>query len=383
MKLPGCGQNSICSCLLRLHPQNALWHSNLIRIIPAEEGMNKYISTLLTIISFLTVSFPAIAAGSKEVSSERAKTVVVYTYDSFAGEWGPGPELSKKFEAATGLKLSFVNCGDGAQILSKAMLEKKDPQADVLVGLDNNLADKVRRAHILESYKPHDADKLIPAALHTALGSDWILTPYDYSQFALIYDTKSDIPAPRSLEDLTKPEYRQKLILMDPRTSTPGLGFVAWTLAVFGTSCADYWKALKPSILTMAPGWSAGYGLFTKGEAPLVISYTTSPAYHVEYDKTDRYQALIFSEGHTEQVEGAGIVKGARNEKGARVFMDYFIGDEAQNILPLTQWMYPVNRNIELPDCYKKAAPQPEKTLTADAAKVEAEVPVIMNILGK
>ncbi len=340
------------------------------------------ITVFILLLSF--ISFPAAAGGSKDngKTAERSREVVVYTYDSFAGEWGPGPELTKKFEIASGYKLTLINCGDGAQILSKAVLEKSDPQADVLIGLDNNLAAKTEKAAVLVPYKPAGADAAIPPELEKALGGTWLLTPYDYSEFALIYDTQSLTPAPKSLEDLTKPEYARKLILMDPRTSTPGLGFAAWTVAVFGSNYPDFWKRLKPSILTMAPGWSAGYGLFTKGEAPLVISYTTSPAYHVEYDKTDRYQALIFTEGHTEQVEGAGIIKNAKNPKGARVFMDYFISNDAQNILPLTQWMYPANKNISLPECYKKAAPHAEKLLRPDSKAVDAAVPIIMDALG-
>ena len=99
---------------------------------------------------------------------------------------------------------------------------------------------------------------------------------------------------------ITKSEYAKKLILMDPRTSTPGLGFAAWTIAVFGSDYESYWQKLKPAVLTMASGWSSGYGLFTKGEAPLVVSYVTSPAYHIYADKTNRYRALVFSEGHVE-----------------------------------------------------------------------------------
>jgi thiamine transport system substrate-binding protein len=329
---------------------------------------------------FLSITSLSFASGRK---AERSREVVVYTYDSFMGEWGPGPQIAKDFETETGLKVTYVNCGDGAQILSKAVLEKNAPQSDVLVGLDNNLVNKARTEKVLVSYKPKDADKLIPAELHNALGTDWELTPYDYSQFAIIYDTKSGIPAPESLEDLTNPVYAKKLILMDPRTSTPGLGFAAWTVAVFGDKYADYWKQLKPSILTMSPGWSAGYGLFTKGEAPLVISYMTSPAYHVYADKTDRYKALVFKEGHVQQVEGAGITNGAQNKKGAQAFIDYLINDAAQNTIPLTQWMNPADKNVTLPDCYKEVVPTDAKTLSYDEDKVSTAVTNIMNILSE
>ncbi|MGI5173165.1 thiamine ABC transporter substrate-binding protein [Treponema sp. OMZ 840] len=333
-------------------------------------------------ILFLLITFIAVlpAKGKTDVSDARAKEVVVYAYDSFTADWGPGPELVKLFEAETGYKCTLISAGDAVQVLTRAALEKKAPQADVLLGIDNNQVETVKNADVLKAYKPAHADRLIPAGL--ILDSEWKLTPYDWSYFALIYDTQSGTPAPESLSDLTKSIYAKKLILMDPRTSTPGLGFAAWTRAVFGDTYLEYWKALKPSILTMAPGWDAGYGLFTAGEAPLVISYTTSPAYHAEYDKTDRYKALIFDEGHIMQIEGAGLVKGAPNEKGGKAFLDFLIGEKAQSVLPLTQWMYPVNGGIALPDSYK-AAPKAQKTLTLKNAETEKAAREITSLLAK
>ena len=313
--------------------------------------------------------------------NKRANEVIVYSYDSFVSEWGPGEQIKTLFEEKTGLTLTFVDCGDAVQVLSKAILEKKNVQADVILGIDNNIAQKAINEGILVSYKPKDADKIINTELKNLLCNDWSLTPYDYSHFALIYDTQASVPCPKSLDDLLKPEYAKKIILMDPRTSTPGLGFVAWTVAVYGDDVENYWKALKPNILTMTPGWSSGYGMFKRGEAPLVISYTTSPASHVEYDNTDRYIAAIFEGGHTMQVEGAGILKNAPNEKGAQKFIDFLISDEAQSTLPLTQWMNPINPNAELPESYKIAAPIPEKTLSAEPAQVERAVEKIMQVL--
>ncbi len=357
--------------------------------MPAEEDMHK--SSLFKFISFSIVSLmvlsSAYAAPKKSKKSAKAdartKEVVVYTYDSFISEWGPGPEIQKLFEAKTGYKLTWVDCGDGVQVLSRAVLEKNNVQADVILGLDNNISDKAIAADILSAYKPANADKLIDKTVSDQLGKDWLLTPFDYSHFAMIFDTRSGLPQPTSLDDLLNPVFQKKIILMDPRTSTPGLGFVAWTVAVYGDKVGDYWKALKPNILTMAPGWSAGYGLFKKGEAPLVISYTTSPASHVEYDNIDYFVAPVFEQGHSIQVEGAGILKNAPNRKGAEAFLDFLISDEAQNTIPLTQWMNPANKNVELPESYKVAAPIPAKTLTADPAVTDKAVEEIMAILGK
>ena len=332
---------------------------------------------IFTALFLLTLSF--MSCSKKE---ETSKELVVYTYDSFISEWGPGPEIAKRFEDKTGVSVTWVNCGDGAQILSKALSEKNKPQSDVLLGLDNNLSYKAREAGLLVPYKPEGRENLV-SGLEEAFGGDWILTPFDYSHFAMIYDTEASLKAPESLSDLINKDYEGKVILMDPRTSTPGLGFAAWTVAVFGDNYKNYWKDLKKSILTMSPGWSSGYGLFTKGEAPLCSSYTTSPAYHVEYGEGDRFQAIVFAEGHVQQVEGVGITKGTKNEKTAKAFIDFLISEEAQNVIPLTQWMFPANKEVVLPESYKKAAPVPEKTLSYDVTKLDEAVSEIMKIISE
>lgn len=346
--------------------------------------MNKKALTVWKLVIACAAAMPAFAFGTKD-SAERSKQVIVYAYDSFAGEWGASEQIEQLFEAQTGYDLVIVNCGSAMETLSRAVLEKNSVQADVIIGIDNNMASLARKEGILAEYKPKNTSQLVEG-LHSALGTDWKLTPYDYSHFALIYDTKSSVPAPASLFDLTKSIYKNKIILMDPRTSSTGLGFVAWTVSVFGYGTpefTEFWKALAPNILSMAPSWSTGWGMFTKGEAPLVISYTTSPASEVEYNNNNRYKSLLFSQGHVMQVEGMGMLKGAPNADGAKAFIDFFISTQAQELLPLTQWMYPANKNAELPQSYRTAAPVPAKTLATDTDATSKAVDDVMRILSK
>ena len=330
--------------------------------------------TKSVLVSILLTLLVCSLFGCKKTDDQRSKQVIIYAYDSFSGEWGPGPEIARLFKEKTGMEVIFADCEAGGQVLSKAILEKKDPYADVVIGIDNNLWKQAYDEGILDSFVPSNANE-VKAELWAKLNplenivtdadvksSKATLTPFDFSPFAFIFNTKSGIEAPKCLEDLTKDIYAKKIILMDPRTSTPGLGFETWVKTVYGDRADDYMKRLEPSILTMTPGWSAGYGMFTDGEAPLVISYTTSPAYHIEYGEGDQFQALIFDDGHIMQVEGAGIVKGAKNKKGAQAFIEFLISPEAQNVIPLTQWMFPVNSTIALPKSYDYA-PVPENIL--------------------
>jgi thiamine transport system substrate-binding protein len=322
------------------------------------------------VLAALLLSTIAVAAQEKKV--------VVYTYDSFVSEWGAGPKIAVLFEKATGIKVEFVSKGDGGQLLSTLLLEKGRSEADVALGLDNFLAEKALAAGLFRPYEPKGY-AAIPADLRVDPRSR--LVPYDYGWFAIMWDSAKLKEAPKSLEDLTKPAFAKKLILLDPRTSTPGLGFLAWTKAAYGSAWKDYWKRLRPSVLLLAPGWDQGYGFFTSGEAPLVVSYSTSAAYHLEYEKTERYKALSFSDGAARQVEVAGVLAGAKRAEYAERFMDFLISEECQRELPLTQWMYPVNPSVKLPDSFR-ASPRPAKTLSADSAGLSADALEAVEILG-
>jgi len=265
------------------------------------------------------------------------------------------------------LKVQVISAGDAGQVLNRAILEKNSPRADIVLGIDNNLLAKAINAGILEPYKSKNIN-LIPDEL--IFDKTYHVTPFDHGYFAIVYDSRKLDNIPGNFEELTKPQYKNMLILQDPRTSSPGLGFLLWTVAVYGEKYVDYWKRLKPNILTITEGWDTAYGLFTSGEAPMVLSYTTSPAYHVEYENTTRYRAVIFEEGNYLQIEGMGIIKGAKNRLNARKFIDFMLTEDFQKEIPLTNWMYPVNPNVELPDSFRYA-PRPEKSLSLDTYTIQ------------
>ncbi|MGC9313871.1 MAG: thiamine ABC transporter substrate-binding protein [Sediminispirochaetaceae bacterium] len=298
-------------------------------------------------------------------SAEPAK-VVVYAYDSFVSEWGPGPVVAEAFEAEYGIPVELVSAGDGAQVLQKAVLEKGNPRADVLVGIDNNLLSTAIRQDVLEPYRSLESGKIDPDLI---FDEEFYVTPYDYGYFSIIYDTEKIDEPPRTMQELTDPRFKDQLILMDPRTSTPGLGFLMWSVHRYGEDFTCYWENLESSILTITEGWDSGYGLFTSGEAPMVLSYTTSPAYHVEYEDSTRYQAAVFEDGHYMQIEGMGVVKGAPHPDAARKFIDFALSDSFQSVIPLTNWMYPVVPGTELPASFEYA-PEPEKSFYFPSAEV-------------
>jgi len=305
------------------------------------------------IILFLLAAIVVLASCQKgraqNAQSNQGQNLVIWTYDSFTSDWGPGPDVSRIFEEKTGIKITWVSHGDAGSVVSRLLMEGEKAKADIILGLDQNLADRVTESNLLEPYKPAGAENILPELI---LDSDFRLIPMDYSFFAIVYDSEVVTNPPASLNDLTNPRFAKSLILIDPRTSSPGLGFFGWVKEVYKNDWQDYWRRFQPSILTITEGWSSAYGLFTRGEAPMVLSYTTSPGYHLEYEETERYKAAIFSDGHSMQIEAAALLKNADNKKNAKIFLDFVISPDFQNIIPLTNWMFPVI-DIPLPESFR------------------------------
>jgi thiamine transport system substrate-binding protein len=295
------------------------------------------------------------------------ETLTVYTYDSFVSEWGPGAKVKEAFEKTCGCTLEWVGLGDGVALLNRLKLEGANSKADLVLGLDTSLTAEAAATGL---FQQHGLDKSL-ARLPAAWADDYFM-PYDYAPFAVIYDTEKMKQPPKSLDELVNGDPAQKIILQDPRASTPGLGFLLWMKSVYGDKAGEAWAKLKPRILTVAPGWSEAYGLFTKGEAPMVLSYTTSPAYHMIAENTARYQAASFSEGHYAQIEVAGITAASKQPELARKFLAFMMSPAFQDLIPTTNWMLPAGETKEpLPEAFGKLV-QPTRLLQFTPEEVAA-----------
>ncbi|AMG99302.1 thiamine ABC transporter substrate binding subunit [Serratia liquefaciens] len=264
-------------------------------------------------------------------------TLTVYTYDSFAADWGPGPAVKKAFEAQCECDLKFVALEDGVSLLNRLRMEGKNSAADVVLGLDNNLLQAAQQTGL---FAPSDVDS---SKLNVPGGwQDKTFVPYDYGYFAFVYNKEKLKNPPKSLHELVDSSQNWKVIYEDPRTSTPGLGLLLWMQKVYGDQAPAAWQKLAKKTVTVTKGWSEAYGLFLKGEGDLVLSYTTSPAYHLIEEKKDSYAAANFSEGHYLQVEVAGKLKASKQPELAERFMQFMVSPAFQNAIPTGNWMYPV-----------------------------------------
>ncbi|HEU4985956.1 MAG TPA: thiamine ABC transporter substrate binding subunit [Rhizobiaceae bacterium] len=285
-------------------------------------------------LKYLFLALPFVLVVLAPAAAQEKLTV--YTYESFTAEWGPGPIVEKDFEAECGCDLEFVSVADGVALLNRLKLEGENTEADIVLGLDTNLTHEAEQTGL---FLPHGIDTSrvkVPGGFE-----DDTFIPYDYGYFAFIYDTKALDNPPKSLKALVEESSDLKIAIQDPRTSTPGLGLVLWMKTVFGDETADAWAKLKDKVLTVTPGWSESYGLFTSGEVPMVLSYTTSPAYHRIAEGNDRYKAAAFEEGHYLQVEVAARTVKAADSQLAGEFLSFMTGPGFQDAIPETNWMFP------------------------------------------
>lgn len=293
--------------------------------------------------------------------------LTIYTYDAFAADWGPGPQLKEGFEATCGCTLNWVVAEDSIGALRRVQLEGDSTPADLIVGLDTAIAGEARATGLFADHGLSFTDLVLPGEW-----SDAQFVPVDYSHFAFVYDTDTMATPPASFEELIALPDEVKIVIQDPRSSTPGLGLVLWIKAAYGDRAPEIWAGLKPHILTITRGWSEAYSLFLDGEADMALSYTTSPAYHILEEDDQTIHAAIFSEGHFPQIEVAGILKSSAHQELAADFLTYLTGPEAQHIVAMTNWMFPIVDLGDALDPAFAALPQPETTLTIPDDEITA-----------
>ncbi len=294
-------------------------------------------------------------------AAANGRTLVVYTYDSFTSDWGPGPKVVEAFQKKCDCTLELVGLEDGVSLLNRLKLEGANSRADVVLGFDTNLTAEARATGLFESPRLKFLNSSLPD-----VWQDKLFLPYDYGYFAFVYNKEKLSRVPGSLKELVEDENGPSILIQDPRTSTPGLGLLLWMRSVYGDDAAKAWAKLAPRIVTVSKGWSEAYGLFLEGEADMVLSYTTSPAYHLIAESDDRFAAAGFSEGHYQQVEVAGLLKSSKNKELGRRFLSFMMSEDFQSIIPTTNWMYPaaLPKN-KLPEGFSSLH-QPETVLLFD-----------------
>ena len=296
--------------------------------------------TLLIFFTTLFISF-----------SIYAEKLTIYTYDSFVSEWGPGPIIEKIFEEKHNADVEFVAVDSAATLLNKVILEGDTSKADIVLGLDMNLFDLAEQSGLFTTHNINDINNLINLPLKWESNK---FVPYNYGYFSFVYNEANLETPPKSMDELIN-STNARIVIQDPRTSTPGLGLLTWMKALYGDKAGDEWKKLNKKIISVTKGWTdAYYNFFMSGEADMVLSYTTSPAAHIMFEERYDILATTFEEGNYITIEFAGILNNSQNKDLANKFLNFMLSEEFQSVIPSTNIMYPVTNIKDLPEAFDK-----------------------------
>ncbi|GHG47835.1 thiamine ABC transporter substrate-binding protein [Flavimobilis marinus] len=293
--------------------------------------------------------------------------VTLVSHDSFSLSEADTAALAEQ-----GIEVEHVKIGDGGTLVNQLVLTKDAPLGDVVYGIDNTFASRAVDAGVFEPY----TSPSLPEGAQGALIGD-ALTPVDQGDVCINVDdawfAEQGLEAPTTLDQLADEDYRDLLVVTNPATSTPGLGFLLATIGAYGEDgYLAYWQSLVDNGLKVVDSWEdAYYTDFTQGEGtrPLVLSYGSSPAYTLADDGSSTTSAMLGT--CFRQVEYAGILQGQDAGEAAQLVIEHLLSDEFQRALPENVYMYPV-ADVPLPEPFEQHAALAPDPITLDPATITA-----------
>jgi thiamine transport system substrate-binding protein len=281
-------------------------------------------------------------------TDQAATKVTLVAHDSFA----ISDESIAEFQEASGFKLEIIRAGDAGSLTNRLVLTKDSPIADVVFGIDNTFRGIADENGIIEGD----------------------LVPVDYADVCFNYDRlwfeERNITPPASWRDLTKPAYNRLTVVTNPVSSSPGLAFLATTVAAFGEqSFEQYWKELRDNGVMVASGWEEAYFTYFSGSSgigkyPIVLSYSSSPAAEIREDGKSQTAALL--DECFRQTEFVGALAGASNPEGAKALVEFLLSESFQNTMPGLMYVYPVNEKAVIPTEWAEFGPAANSTIGED-----------------
>ena len=321
-------------------------------------------TVVVMLVAVLTTLGMACDNLSVDITTEDLpRDLIIMSHDSF----NIGEDVIAEFEQEHDATVTILKSGDAGETLTKAILAKDAPTADLLYGIDNTFLGRALDEEIFIEYESPMLDN-VPDEYR--LDSSNHVMPVDYGFVALNYHIawfdEQGVAPPTDLRSLTDPQYRGLTVVQNPATSSPGLAFLFATVAAFGEdgdyTWQDYWTDLHENEVLVTDGWTdAYYTAFSlyEGDRPIVVSYTTSPAAEVFFSEgalTEPPTANVLGDNSAFlQIEGIGILDGVRNEELAQQFVDYVMDRRFQEDFPTLMWVYPANEDAELPGLFEFA----------------------------
>ena len=331
----------------------------------------------LAVVAVLTVVLAVVLGACGSSGGDDRETVTLVTHDSFS----VSKNVLRDFERRTGTKVRVLESGDAGSVLNQAILTKDAPLGDVLYGVDNTFLTRALRAGIFVPYTARGLDR-VPTELR--LDPSNRVTPIDYGDVCLNADkawfAERQLVVPTSLADLTRPEYRDTLVVENPATSSPGLAFLLATIAEFGEDgWQDFWRDLRANGVKVVSGWEQAYneefsGSSGDGDRPLVVSYASSPPAEVIYadPEPETPPTQVLPESCFRQVEFAGVLRNAEHPTAARRLVDFLLSERFQADMPMQMFVFPARAGTPLPAVFTELADVPAQPYTLPPEEIGA-----------
>ena len=299
-------------------------------------------------------------------------TLVILAYSSlFNGVCGGVPAFSTVFGAfasAHGIRIE-VECPAGT-LYSSLVNQTSAPVADLVIGLDEITAPQAEAAHLLLPYAPASLANVSPA-LVAGISPDHGVVPYEYGYLAIDYNESFYNATSGAVAHLTFPElannssWARALLVEDPEVDITGEEFLAWQIEyyehVLHQDWTTFWTDAAPGAYPLADSWADAFSEFSQAVQPMVVSYSTDPAYAAYYGEPPTFNATGSWWNGTQYgwqaIYGIGIVNGTRHLALDQEFENWFLSGTVQAEIPTNEWEYPANGTVPLPSVYADAIP--------------------------
>jgi thiamine transport system substrate-binding protein len=287
-----------------------------------------------------------------------AEEVVIYGPKSM--NW-IGKKYAPIFKEKTGNDIKYVSVDS---IVAKLKLEKRNPKADIVIGLTELNGEIAKREGFLKKVKVKNLEKIKNSK--NIFDKEGYIIPVDYGMLAINYDVTALKDVPKTLKEIGA--LKQSLIVADPRSTTGG-EFLLWSIALYEKEWKKFWQEIKPAIFTVASGWSEGFAKFSTGEVPMMTGYATSNIFFYQENEEAKYNSFIPEEGGYMYTEGAALVNKKEIKEAAEVFMNEILGEDFQKMVASDNYMFPVTK-VELPKEFSYV-PKTDKVVTLSPEEIK------------
>ncbi|MFB6149346.1 MAG: thiamine ABC transporter substrate binding subunit [Halobacteriales archaeon] len=295
------------------------------------------------------------------------RTLRVATYPSFidAPSTSPGAWVKKTFESRVDATLKWFAPEQQMDYFIQRKKQGLTVDTDMFIGLVNlNLVHtdtKLGDTTLFSETKPSAIKNGEHIPEKYLFDTSNRVVPFSTSFISFVYN-ETKTKTPDTYEKLTKPAFKNSLIVPNPQNSETGEMFMLMTINQYGADgYLDYWQQLQDNGVKILGSWGDAYNAYSNGEAPIVVSYSTDQVFAKRYDQPMEEHQIAFPNGQGyAYIEGMAKFADTENRELADRFMEFILSPDVQQEIGKRNVTMPIVDNASLPDNLKNLVYEPE-----------------------